>query len=82
MYQCVLRAPDCEEAKTTVEISLPTAEVATRMGDMRMWLDHRRFEPSKFACTERDDETVVLVEFKVGDEARAFAGWLSRDLAI
>jgi len=43
------------------------------MSAMRIWLDERRFEPSTFFCRGTDNGTLVCIEFKVPDEAEAFA---------
>jgi hypothetical protein len=56
----------------SVMIRLRPGELSARMAAMRIWLDERRFEPSSFS---HDGEADVLlrVEFKVSDEADAFA---------
>jgi len=42
--------------------------------DMRLWLDGRRFEPSTFTYHDLNPGMIIHVSFKVGNEARAFAG--------
>jgi hypothetical protein len=43
------------------------------MGAMRVWLDQHRFEPSGFSCRDVDDGVLVSLEFKIADQAHAFA---------
>ena len=59
---------------STVEIQLPLHELSHEMAEMRVWLDKRRFEPSNFTCRDTGERVLVRIEFKVRQEARAFAG--------
>jgi hypothetical protein len=43
------------------------------MGAMRVWLDQHRFELSGFSCRDFDDGVLVSVEFKIANQAQAFA---------
>ena len=57
-----------------VEIRIPSKDVLPqRMTTMRLWLDHHRFEPDTFCCTNAGGSIVCRVEFKVEAEANAFA---------
>jgi hypothetical protein len=64
---------------SAVELCLSPSDLAREMGAMRVWLDQHRFEPSSFSCRDFDDAVLVLLEFKVAHQARAFAerfgGW-------
>ncbi len=56
-----------------VEIRLRQRELSEQMAAMRVWLDEHRFEPSTFYCREKDDAMLIRVEFKIADQADAFA---------
>ena len=56
-----------------VELRLSPSDLPREMGAMRVWLDQHRFEPSGFSCRDVDDGLVVSLEFKVPDQAVAFA---------
>lgn len=56
-----------------VEIRIASAEVATRVDEMRRWLHARRTTPGKFTSTGSAAETVVLVEFVSATDAEDFA---------
>ena len=57
----------------TVEIDLHPGDLSGTMAEMRMWLDERRFEPSVFCCCDAGAAVVVRIDFKVAEEAAAFA---------
>lgn len=57
----------------TVILPLKPSELSTQMAAMRVWLDERRVEPSSFSCRDSGAEVVVRVDFKVTNEADAFA---------
>jgi hypothetical protein len=57
----------------SVEMRLRPQELSGTMAAMRIWLDERRFEPSSFTCNDFGDGVVVRVDFKVAEEADAFA---------
>ena len=57
----------------TVILPVKSSELSARMSAMRIWLDERRFEPSTFGCRDSGTEVIVRVDFKVVDEAHAFA---------
>ena len=57
----------------TVMIRLRSGELSERMAAMRIWLDERRFEPSSFTCHDGEADVLLRVDFKVADEAAAFA---------
>ena len=57
----------------TVEIRLQPQELSETMAAMRIWLDERRFEPSSFICHDCTAGVLVRIDFKVGEEADAFA---------
>jgi hypothetical protein len=52
---------------------LPPSELSAKMAAMRVWLDERRFEPSTFNCHPRGAAILVRLDFKVANEAEAFA---------
>ena len=57
----------------TVEVPVPSADVSTPMNAMRAWLDQVRIEPARFGWQETAMRAVVLVQFKVAEEAAMFA---------
>ncbi len=57
----------------TVEMQLQPHELSGTMAAMRIWLDERRFEPSSFTYNDFGDRVLVRVEFKIAEEANAFA---------
>ncbi len=57
----------------TVETRLQPQELSGTMAAMRMWLDERRFEPSSFTCDDCGAGVLVRIDFKVAEEADAFA---------
>jgi len=57
----------------TVEMRLEPQELSGTMAAMRIWLDRRRFEPSSFTCNDFGDGVLVRIDFKVAEEADAFA---------
>jgi hypothetical protein len=50
---------------------------------MRIWLDHRQYQPRSFECVISGSGALVGVEFtqeaEAAEFAQAFAGFLSRD---
>ena len=56
-----------------VDIRMQPGDLSQQMSAMRVWLDERRFEPSTFYCRDTDYGMLVSVEFKISDEAAAFA---------
>ena len=58
---------------SAVELRLSSSDLAGEMGAMRLWLDQHRFEPSGFSCRDVDDGVLVSLEFKIADQAHAFA---------
>jgi hypothetical protein len=68
-----LRRGNRERDMRTVEIDLRSSELSGAMAEMRMWLDERRFEPSSFCYREAMTSVLVRVDFKVSEEAEAFA---------
>jgi hypothetical protein len=48
-------------------------ELSEKMSEIRLWLDEHRFEPSAFSCHDKSFGTHVFVEFRVTQEAKAFA---------
>jgi hypothetical protein len=57
----------------TAEVTVSGGDLAARLGEMRTWLDDKRFEPSTFTFFQDRAVLLVRVSFKVGDEAHAFA---------
>jgi len=58
---------------SAVELRLSPSDLPREMGAMRVWLDQHRFEPSGFSCRDVDDGVLVSLEFKIADQAVAFA---------
>jgi hypothetical protein len=56
-----------------VDIRMQPGDLSRQMSTMRIWLDEHRFEPSTFSCRDADSGMLVSVEFKMSDEAAAFA---------
>ena len=55
-------------------VELPIdGDLTERMGQMRTWLDHLRYQPGAFRPLSAGGRTVFRVEFMVEAEARAFA---------
>jgi hypothetical protein len=57
----------------SVLVHLSDRQITTRMNDMRLWLDSRRFEPSIFTCEATEHGFVARIGFKLDAEAEAFA---------
>jgi hypothetical protein len=58
---------------STVEMRLHPSELSGTMAEMRIWLDERRVEPSTFSCRGNGADVFVRVDFRVTEEAKAFA---------
>jgi hypothetical protein len=58
---------------SAVEIRLSLGDLPREMGAMRLWLDQHRFEPSSFSCRDVDHGVLVSLEFKIANQAHAFA---------
>ena len=56
-----------------VEISVTGGNLAEHLGEMRAWLDEKRFEPLTFTYSRDGGILVVRVAFRVNGDARAFA---------
>ncbi len=65
----------------TVKVRMAPADVATRMDEMRHWLNARGIRPHKFTSTGSAAETVVLVEFGSATDAEDFAKAFLANLA-
>lgn len=57
----------------TVILPLKPSELPTQMAAMRVWLDERRVEPASFSCRDSGAGVVVRVDFRIADQADAFA---------
>jgi hypothetical protein len=57
----------------TVRLTLPKHDVATKMQEMRSWLDAQRLEPSLFTYRVSQRQAHVEVRFSGEREAMAFA---------
>lgn len=57
----------------TVEVRLIGGDLIASMSHMRTWLDHRRVEPDAFRHSAGGAGITFRVDFKVEDEALAFA---------
>ena len=58
---------------SAVELRLNLSDLPREMGTMRVWLDEHGFEPSAFSCRDVDDGVLVSLEFKIANQAHAFA---------
>jgi len=58
---------------SAVELCLSSSDLPREMGAMRVWLDQHRFEPSSFSCRDIDDGVLVSLEFRIANQAHAFA---------
>ena len=56
-----------------VDIHVRPEELSGKMSEMRLWLDQHHFEPSAFSCHDESFGLLVSVQFRVAQEARAFA---------
>ena len=56
-----------------VDIRMQPGDLSRQMSAMRIWLDEHRFEPSTFSCRDADSGVLVSVEFRIAQEAQAFA---------
>jgi hypothetical protein len=58
---------------STVEIRLAAAELRKQMAAMRIWLDERRCEPSRFSTDDDGRGVRLQIAFKTAREGEAFA---------
>ena len=56
-----------------VEICRVDKELTRLMSEMREWLDRNRFEPDSFRQSVTVEGVVCHLEFKIPEEAEAFA---------
>ncbi len=64
----------CEElAMALVTIRVQAVNFVERMNVMRIWLDDRRIQPSRFRYSDDGDDVLIEVGFKVAAEAAAFS---------
>jgi hypothetical protein len=56
-----------------VDVRVQQGELSRKMSEMRIWLDEHRFEPSIFSCHDESFGVLVSVEFRIAQEAQAFA---------
>jgi hypothetical protein len=74
-----LSAETQEANMRTATITLPGADFAEEMIEMRTWLDQHFFEAARFTY-KRDGETVVIsVDFQEDDHAKAFQSRFTGD---
>jgi len=64
----------------SVEVCCGAEELASTMLKMREWLDSRRFEPDVFRHTVDGTKVTIHLQFKIEDEAIAFAETFSGQL--
>lgn len=64
----------------TVEVRIAPADVATRVDEIRRWLNARGIRPTHLISTGSSDEAVLLVEFNTSSDAEAFASEFSGTL--
>jgi hypothetical protein len=60
-------------AMSVVEVPVRSVDINTPMHAMAEWLDKMRIEPSNFSWTESRDRAVLRVQFKIAEDAVAFA---------
>jgi hypothetical protein len=78
--------------RTTEVAVFDENDLAERLTDMRIWLDHHRYEPSTFTYFFLDPGMKARVTFEIDREAEAFArefggslldtSWASGHLAL
>jgi len=56
----------------TATITLPGADFAGEMIEMRTWLDQHFFEPARFTYKQDGEIVVISVDFQEDDHAEAF----------
>ena len=56
-----------------VEIQRAPGTMTRVMGEIREWLDAKRFEPDSFRCVTDSDAIIFRLEFKNESEAEACA---------
>ena len=64
----------------SVEVCCGAEELASTMLKMREWIDSRRFEPDVFRHTVDGTKVTIHLQFKIEDEAIAFAETFSGQL--
>jgi hypothetical protein len=57
----------------TIEIVFGAGEFSHQLQQMRLWLDERHCEPSRFDYVCGDHDVVIHLHFKADDDAEAFA---------
>jgi hypothetical protein len=65
--------PIRENIVNTITIKLRRPDLSREMAEMRTWLDHHGYEPSRFHCDQHGDEVVTSVAFRIDAQADAFA---------
>jgi hypothetical protein len=61
-----------EMATAEIRFSQP-GEIASEIRQMRTWLDHQRYEPSRFTYDLKDGTAIIRLQFKLREEAELFA---------
>jgi hypothetical protein len=56
-----------------VETVLAERGLVDNMNQMRIWLDHMKFQAGEFRCTPKEGKTVYRINFASESEAHAFA---------
>ena len=56
-----------------IEIRLKPGDLSREMAAMRTWLDEHRIDLSTFSCHYEHDGMLVRVEFRLANQAAAFA---------
>ena len=57
----------------TVEVHLEAGQLSEQMAAMRIWLDERRLEPSRFSSHDDGLGVRLHIAFKTARESEAFA---------
>lgn len=63
-----------------VEVRIATPDVATRLDEIRRWLNARAIKPTNLTSTGSSDEAMLLIEFNTSADAEAFASEFSGTL--
>jgi hypothetical protein len=66
----------------TTAVVIMTGNIQSSMEEMRAWLDSKRYQPSLFRYQARKTGKVAQVEFRVREEAEAFAAHFHGKLLV
>ena len=66
----------------SVRLRLRREYFSAEMVEMRRWLDHNQYEPTRFDCYQNDDEIILSVDFRREEAAEAFAKRFDGEIVI